>query len=75
MAGAGVLVLGEAAESGEVFTGDALLTGALTFVCALAAIAFLMAVIRRFSLLAFVIYRLILGLVLLALINAGLIFA
>jgi undecaprenyl-diphosphatase len=75
MAGAGVLVLGEAAQSGEAFTGDALLTGALTFVCALAAIAFLMAVIRRFSLLAFVIYRLILGFVLLALINAGLIFA
>jgi undecaprenyl-diphosphatase len=74
MAGAGVLVLGEAAQSGEAFTSDALLTGVLTFLCALAAIAFLMAVIRRFSLIAFVIYRLILGLVLLALINAGLIF-
>jgi undecaprenyl-diphosphatase len=51
------------------------LTGALTFLCALAAIAFLMAVIRRFSLLPFVIYRMVLGGVLLLLINAGLIFA
>jgi undecaprenyl-diphosphatase len=74
MAGAGVLVIGEAAQSGEALGGDALLTGALTFLCALAAIAFLMAVIRRFSLLPFVIYRLMLGAVLLLLINAGLIF-
>ncbi|HEX9596409.1 MAG TPA: undecaprenyl-diphosphate phosphatase [Anaerolineales bacterium] len=75
MAGAGVLVLGEAAQSGEPLTGDAMLTGALTFVCALGAIAFLMAVVRRFSLLPFVIYRVVLGVVLLLLINAGLIFA
>jgi undecaprenyl-diphosphatase len=74
MIGAGVLVLGEAAQSGEPLTGDALLTGALTFVCALAAIAFLMTVIRRISLLPFVIYRVLLGVVLLLLINAGLIF-
>jgi undecaprenyl-diphosphatase len=75
MVGAGVLVLGEAAQAGEPFSRDALLTGALTFLCALAAIAFLMAVIRRFSLLPFVIYRMVLGGVLLLLINAGLIFA
>lgn len=75
MVGAGVLVLGEAAQSGETLGGDALLTGALTFVCALAAIAFLMMVIRRMSLLPFVIYRVLLGAALLALINAGLIFA
>lgn len=75
MVGAGVLVLGEAARSGEPFSGGALLTGALTFFCALGAIAFLMALIRRTSLLPFVIYRLALGIVLLALINAGLIFA
>jgi undecaprenyl-diphosphatase len=74
MAGAGVLVIGEAAQTGEALTSDSLLTGALTFLCALAAIAFLMAVIRRYSLLPFVIYRLILGVVLLVLINAGLIF-
>ena len=74
MVGAGVLVIGEAVESGEAVGGDSLLTGALTFLCALAAIAFLMAVIRRFSLLPFVIYRLILGAALLMLINAGLVF-
>jgi undecaprenyl-diphosphatase len=75
MVGAGVLVLGDAAQSGEPFSGGALLTGVLTFFCALGAIAFLMALIRRVSLLPFVIYRLALGIVLLALINAGLIFA
>ena len=45
------------------------------FFFALAAIAFLMAVIRRFSLLPFVVYRIVLGIVILLLINAGLIFA
>jgi undecaprenyl-diphosphatase len=75
MLGAGVLVLGEAARSNEPLTGDALLTGAVTFLCALAAIAFLMAIIRRISLLPFVIYRVLLGIILLLLINAGLIFA
>lgn len=74
MVGAGVLVIGEAVQSGEALRGDSVLTGALTFLCALGAIAFLMAVIRRFSLLPFVIYRLVLGAVLLMLINAGLIF-
>lgn len=74
MVGAGVLVIGKAARSGEALGVDSVLTGALSFLCALAAIAFLMAVIRRFSLLPFVIYRLILGVVLLMLINAGLIF-
>ncbi|MDP9136967.1 MAG: undecaprenyl-diphosphate phosphatase [Pseudomonadota bacterium] len=71
--GAGVLVLGEALEAGEPITGDAMLTGLLTFFTALAAIAFLMTVLRRMSLLPFVIYRVVLGGVLLALISAGLI--
>jgi undecaprenyl-diphosphatase len=62
-------------EAGEPITGDAVLTGVLTFFFALAAIAFLMAVIRRFSLLPFVVYRIVLGIVILLLINAGLIFA
>jgi len=75
MVGAGVLVVGEALEAGEPITGDAVLTGVLTFFFALAAIAFLMAVIRRFSLLPFVVYRILLGIVILLLINAGLIFA
>jgi undecaprenyl-diphosphatase len=71
--GAGLLVLGEAIEAGEPITGDALLTGGLTFFTALAAIAFLMAVLRRMSLTPFVIYRLALGGVLLALISAGIV--
>jgi undecaprenyl-diphosphatase len=74
MVGAGVLVIGEAVRSGETLTGDSVLTGAFTFLFALGAIAFLMAVIRRFSLLPFVIYRLVLGAVLLGLIKVGLIF-
>jgi undecaprenyl-diphosphatase len=73
--GAGVLVLGEAARSGDVFTGDTLLTGALTFVCALGAIAFLMAVVRRISLMPFVIYRLLLGIALLLGLRFGLIYS
>jgi undecaprenyl-diphosphatase len=68
-------VLGEALEAGEPITGDAMLTGGLTFFTALAAIAFLMAVLRRMSLLPFVIYRVLLGSVLLMLISAGLIAA
>ncbi len=71
IAGAGVLVLGEALSSGETISNDALLTGGLTFFTALAAIAFLMALVRRMSLLPFVIYRLILGGVLLWLVYSG----
>jgi undecaprenyl-diphosphatase len=71
IAGAGILVIGEAVERGEDISTGALLTGGLTFFTAFAAIAFLMAIIRRFSLTPFVIYRLILGAVLLALIYAG----
>lgn len=71
IAGAGVLVLGEAMNNGEAISMDAILTGALTFVTALGAIAFLMALVKRMSLLPFVIYRLILGAVLLWLVYSG----
>ena len=47
------------------------MTGALTFLTALAAIAFLMAIVKRMSLLPFVIYRLVLGVVLLWLVYSG----
>jgi undecaprenyl-diphosphatase len=57
IAGAGVLVLGDAVASGATITADALITGALTFVVALGAIAFLMRVITRIGLLPFVLYR------------------
>ena len=71
IAGAGLLVLGEAMEAGEPISAEALLVGGLTFFTSLAAIAFLMAILRRYSLLPFVIYRIVLGLVLLGLIQAG----
>jgi undecaprenyl-diphosphatase len=73
IAGAGILVVGEALESGETISTDALLTGGLTFFTALAAIAILMAAVRRFSLLPFTIYRVLLGVLLLWLISVGLI--
>ena len=71
IAGAGALVLGEALNNGETISADAVLAGALTYLTALAAIAFLMAMVRRMSLLPFVIYRLILGALLLWLVHDG----
>jgi undecaprenyl-diphosphatase len=71
IAGAGLLVLGEAVERGEPISADAFVVGGLTFFTSLAAIAFLMAILRRYSLLPFVIYRIVLGVVLLGLIQAG----
>jgi undecaprenyl-diphosphatase len=71
MVGAGVLVIGDALEAGEPITQDALLTGGLTFFTALAAIALLMALVRRMSFLPFTVYRVALGSLLLALIWSG----
>ncbi len=71
IAGAGVLVLGEAISKGEAISTDALLTGALTFFVALGAIAFLMRVITRIGLVPFVIYRFILAAILFYLIFTG----
>lgn len=71
IAGAGALVISDAVQEGVAISFDAILTGALTFFTALAAIAFLMAIVKRFSLLPFVIYRLLLGLALLWLIDIG----
>jgi undecaprenyl-diphosphatase len=70
-AAAGVLVLGDAIEKRQPIGLDAVITGGLTFVTALGAIAFLMAIIRRHSFLPFVIYRVLLGAVLLGLIYGG----
>ena len=64
IAGAGVLVLGEAVEKGVTISGDAILAGVLTFFVALAAIAFLMKIITRAGLVPFVIYRFVLAAVL-----------
>ncbi len=70
-AAAGLLVIGDAIENSVPITWDAILCGALTFLVALATIAFLMQMVRRMSFMPFVIYRLILGVVLLALVFAG----
>ena len=70
-AAAGILIIGNAVERGEPVTWDAVLAGALTFVVALATIAALMQIVRRVSFLPFVIYRVLLGVVLLTLIYSG----
>jgi undecaprenyl-diphosphatase len=71
IAGAGVQKLGGAVVAGETISPDSLVTAAMTFVVALATIAVLMRFVRRYSLLPFTIYRLLLGIVLLALIYSG----
>jgi undecaprenyl-diphosphatase len=70
-AAAGLLIIGDAVEQGTPITSDALLSGAFTFVVALATIAFLMQLVKRMSFLPFVIYRVVLGAVLLGLIYSG----
>jgi len=67
IAGAGAFVTLDAIESGVEISNDAILAAVLTFFAALAAIAFLMAFVKRSSFLIFSIYRVILGLVLFAL--------
>jgi len=57
--------------AGETISNDAILAAILTFFSALAAIAFLMALIKRVGFLPFVIYRLALGALLLWLIHNG----
>ncbi len=73
IAGAGMLVLGEAIEKGTPITTDAILAGVFTFFVALAAIAFLMKVITRIGLLPFVLYRFALAAVLGVLLWQGII--
>ncbi|MCG8562159.1 MAG: undecaprenyl-diphosphate phosphatase [Hyphomicrobiales bacterium] len=57
IAGAGLLTVLDLESSGAGVSSDALLAAAFTFVSALIAIAFLMAVVKRLSFLPFVIYR------------------
>ena len=68
---ASALVIGDALKSGEAVTSDMIVTGILTFCVAVATIAFLMNMLRHMSFLPFTIYRVILGVVLLALIYSG----
>ena len=71
IAGAGVLKLGDAVASGEAITFGMLLTAVLTFFVALGTITVLMKLVRHMSFLPFAIYRVLLGVVLLALIYSG----
>jgi undecaprenyl-diphosphatase len=61
IAGAGVLTVGEALASGAPVTMDAVYCAVLTFFAGLAAIAFLMALVKRVSFLPYVLYRMVLG--------------
>jgi undecaprenyl-diphosphatase len=61
IAGAGVLTVGDALARGEPVTMDAVYCAVLTFFAGLAAIAFLMALVKRVSFLPFVLYRMVLG--------------
>lgn len=69
--GAGVLKVGDAFANGAGVTGDQLLTAAFTFVVALFTIAVLMKLVRFMSFLPFAIYRVALGIALLAMIYSG----
>ena len=61
IAGAGVLTLYELRVSGEGVPDGSVLAAVLTFFSALAAIAFLMAMVRRLSFTPFVVYRILLA--------------
>jgi undecaprenyl-diphosphatase len=74
IAGAGILAGLDLMEMGEAtasFATDALITAALSFLASLAAVAFLMAWIRRQSFTIFVVYRVALGGFLLWLVYSG----
>ena len=71
IAGAGILQLGDAVAAGESITFGMLLTAVLTFFVALGTITVLMRLVRFMSFLPFAIYRVALGVVLLALIYSG----
>jgi undecaprenyl-diphosphatase len=68
---ASVFIIGDALKSGTAITGDVILTGVLTFFIALGTITVLMRIVRYMSFLPFVIYRVVLGGLLLGLIAAG----
>jgi undecaprenyl-diphosphatase len=71
IAGAGILKLGDAVASGQTISLEMFLTAALTFFVALGTITVLMKLVRSMSFLPFAIYRVALGVILLALIYSG----
>lgn len=71
IAGAGILKLGTAIGEGHAISHDQLLTAFFTFIVALATIAVLMKLVKVTSFLPFAVYRVALGIILLALIYSG----
>lgn len=66
VAGAGILIVPEIFEAGGDLAMEALVTGFLTFIAAFGTMAFLMNFLKKASMLVFVIYRVLLGIALLA---------
>ncbi|NJS15375.1 MAG: undecaprenyl-diphosphate phosphatase [Sphingopyxis sp.] len=66
VAGAGTLAALDLADATAQMQWDAIVTGALTFVAAFATMAFLMNFLRKATMMVFVVYRVLLGVVLLA---------
>ena len=67
VAGAGVLIVPEIFEAGGDLALEALIAGVLTFLAAFLTMAFLMNFLKKASMLVFVIYRIAMGIALLAL--------
>ncbi|MEQ8411871.1 MAG: undecaprenyl-diphosphate phosphatase [Erythrobacter sp.] len=65
VAGAGVLIVPDLLEADGALLWDAVVTGTLTFLAAFATMAFLMNFLKHASMLVFVVYRVIMGTVLL----------
>jgi len=67
VAGAGVLIIPDLMGASTELLKEALITGALTFVAALATMTFLMRFLRKASMMVFVVYRVAMGIALLTL--------
>ncbi len=65
VAGAGVLIVPDLLDAGGDLLKEAIITGALTFVAAFATMAFLMKFLKKASMMVFVVYRVLMGAVLL----------
>jgi len=61
VAGAGILIIPDLMGADGALLKDAMITGALTFVAALATMTFLMRFLRKASMMIFVVYRVIMG--------------
>ncbi|WP_128891271.1 undecaprenyl-diphosphate phosphatase [Erythrobacter sp. HKB08] len=67
VAGAGILIVPEIFEAGGDLAFEALVAGVMTFIAAFATMAFLMNFLKKASMMVFVVYRVALGVALLAL--------